>query len=122
MSRTRLFLAVSTLLWLPYGLYCLASPGFLRDAAGVASLTPTGTTELRAMYGGLQAAIGALSLAGFLRAELERPALIALAALAAGLFLGRVAGALADGGLSAYTIGALVLEASLATFATRLLR
>ena len=47
----RIFLALSALVWLLYGLYCLLVPGSLAEAAGVAATTPTGTTELRAMYG-----------------------------------------------------------------------
>lgn len=122
MDGTRIFLAANVLLWLPYGLYCLAAPGFLAGAAGVAATTPTGATELRAMYGGLQAAIGLLALAALLRRDLERTALTALAFLAGGLFTGRLLGAIADGGLSAYTGGALALEILLAIQSVRLLR
>lgn len=122
MDRTRLFLAANVLLWLPYGLYCLVAPGFLAEAAGVAATTPTGTTELRAMYGGLQAAIGLLALAAVLRRELERTALTALAFLAGGLLTARLCGAFADAGLSGYTIGALLLESTLTVLSVRLLR
>jgi hypothetical protein len=122
MDGTRLFLAANVLLWVPYGLFCLASPGFLAEAAGVAATTPTGTTELRAMYGGLQAAIGLLALAAVLRRDLERTALTALAFLACGLFTGRLVGAFADGGLSGYTIAALVLESTLTVLSVRFLR
>lgn len=122
MDRTRLFLAANVLLWVPYGLFCLASPGFLAEAAGVAATTPTGTTELRAMYGGLQAAIGLLALGAVLRRDLERAALTALAFLGGGLFTGRLLGAFADGGLSGYTIGALVLEISLTVLSVRFVR
>ena len=55
---TRLFLAANALLWLPYGLYCFLVPEFLAEAAAVSATTSTGTVELRAMYGGLQAGIG----------------------------------------------------------------
>ncbi|MBY0276845.1 DUF4345 family protein [Candidatus Binatia bacterium] len=122
MDRTRLFLAVNVLLWLPYGIYCLVAPGFLAAAAGVAATTPTGATELRAMYGGLQAAIGLLALAAVLRRDLERTALTALAFLALGLFTGRLFGAFRDGGLSGYTIGALVLESTLTVLSVRFLQ
>ena len=122
MDRTRIFLIVNVLLWLPYGLYCLVAPGFLAEAAGVAATTPTGATELRAMYGGLQAAIGLLALAAVLRRDLERTALTALAFLALGLFTGRLFGAFNDGGLSGYTIGALVLESTLTVLSVRFLR
>ena len=122
MDRTRVFLAACAVIWLPYGLYCLVNPGFLREAAGIASESATGSTELRAMYGGLQAAVGALALAGCLRRDLARPALIVLAALPAGLFTARVVGVAVDGGLSGYTMGALVLEATLTVVATTLAR
>ena len=122
MDRTRLFLAANALLWLGYGLFCLAQPGFLADAAGVAATTPTGTTELRAMYGGLQAAIGVLALLAVFRHDLVRTALTALGFLAGGLFTARVCGVLLDGGLSSYTGGALVLEVMLTVVSIVLLR
>jgi len=122
MDRTRLFLAANALLWLLYGLFCLVQPGFLAEAAGVTAITPTGTTELRAMYGGLQAAIGALALVATFRRDLVRTTLIALAFLAGGLFTGRLFGAVTDGGLSSYTVAALVLESTLTLLSVRLLQ
>lgn len=122
MDRTRLFLAANALLWLLYGLYCLAQPSFLAEAAGVVATSPTGITELRAMYGGLQAAIGALALVATFRHDLVRTALVALAFLAAGLFGGRLVGAFTDGWLSSYTVAALLLESTLTVLSIRLLR
>jgi hypothetical protein len=122
MDRTRLFLAANVLIWLPYGLYCLARPDLLHEVAGVAATSATGSTELRAMYGGLQAAIGALALAALARRDLERTALVTLAFLGAGLFSARAYGALVEGGLSGYTIGALALESSLTVLSIWLLR
>jgi hypothetical protein len=106
----RVFLAFSALIWLPYGLWCFFAPGFLAGAAGVSFLTPTGTTELRAMYGGLQTALGALALAGALREPLRRPALIALGFVTSGLGLARLLGALLDGHVSSYTAAGLGFE------------
>lgn len=122
MDLSRAFLFASGLLWLPYGVFCLAQPDFLREAAGVAGQTPTGTTELRAMYGGLQAAIGLLSFAGAFRRDLQRTALVALAFLAGGLLSARVIGVLVDGGVSGYTVGALAIESTLTLLSIRLLR
>jgi Domain of unknown function (DUF4345) len=122
MDRTRAFLVANALLWLPYGLYCLAQPHMLAEVAGVAAASTTGSTELRAMYGGLQAAIGTLALAAAFRRDLQRTALITLAFLAGGLFSARLVGAFTDGGLSSYTAGALVLESSLTLLAIWLLR
>jgi hypothetical protein len=106
----RAFLALSVLIWLPYGVYCFFDPGFLAGAAGVASQSPTGSTELRAMYGGLQTAIGALALAGVLRPALRRQALLALGFLASGLALARLGGVALDGSVSTYTIAGLCFE------------
>ena len=67
---------------------CFFDPGSLEEIAGVGARSTTGTIELRAMYGGLQAALGALAGAALLRPALERPALVALAFVCGGLFLG----------------------------------
>ncbi|HVN40672.1 MAG TPA: DUF4345 domain-containing protein [Myxococcota bacterium] len=99
----RVFLVLSALLWLPYGLYCLIDPGSLAQAAGVVARTPTGTTELRAMYGGLQAAIGVLALVGAIRGSVTRSALVAIGTLTLGLGSARLLGALMDGGFTSYT-------------------
>jgi hypothetical protein len=122
MSATRIFLGLNVLVWLPYGLYCFLQPGSLAETAGVISTTPTGSTELRAMYGGLQSAIGALALAAFLRAELERPALLAIAFLAGGLGIARISGAALDDGWSFYTGMGMGFEFTGLALATWLLR
>jgi len=118
----RVFLALSALLWLPYGVYCLAQPGFLDGAAGVAARTTTGTIELRAMYGGLQIAIGALCALGAASAAWRAHALVALGFLTAGLGLARVTGAALGGELSAYTAMALGLELGSAGLALLFMR
>jgi hypothetical protein len=100
---TRIFLGLNVLVWLPYGLYCFVEPGYLAQAAGVTAATATGSTELRAMYGGLQIGIGTFALAAVLNAALVRPALLALAFLAGGLGIARISGAVLDDGWSFYT-------------------
>lgn len=118
----RIFLAISTLIWLPYGVYCFVHPGYLGQAAGVMSLTATGTTEIRAMYGGLQAGIGLLTLAGLLHDAFRRQALVMLAFLCGGLCSSRIAGAFLDGSFSSYTAYALVFEIGSTAAAIWLLR
>ncbi|MEO8601874.1 MAG: DUF4345 domain-containing protein [bacterium] len=122
MSGSRLFLGLSALVWFLYGLYCFLAPGSLAGGAGVAAITPTGTTELRAMYGGLQMALGILAGLGATRADMTRPALIALGMVTAGLGSTRLLGACVDGGWSAYTLMGLVIEFGSATWARQLLR
>ena len=117
----RVFLAVSALIWLPYGLYCFFSPGMLAEAAGVEAISTTGTIELRAMYGGLQAALGVLAGVAFFRPGFARPALVTFAFVGGGLFRARLGGALLGAEFSSYTVMGLVLEILTAAFATRLL-
>jgi hypothetical protein len=118
----RVFLALSALLWLPYGIWCFLQPDFLADAAGVAAATPTGRAELRAMYGGLQAALGALAAAGALRPGLTRPALLTLMCVGGGLGAARLLGAGVDEAWTSYTLGALLIEWTTLVVAGGLLR
>ncbi len=114
----RIFLGINAILWLSYGIFCLFQPGFLAEAAGVAATSTAGTIELRAMYGGVQSAIGVLCGLAALRDGLQRPALVGLAFVTGGLFLGRITGVVAAGEVSSYTAMALGLEISLASLAT----
>jgi len=118
----RVFLLLCAIVWLPYGLYCLAHPDSLAGAAGVASLSRTGTVELRAMYGGLQSAVGTLCLLGVVRGGLVRAALICLAFLCSGLALARLTGAAIQGEVSSYTALAFSFESLSAALSLALLR
>lgn len=118
----RIFLALSGLIWLPYGLYCFVAPGYLADAAGIASTTATGNIELRAMYGGLQAGIGALALAGALRPAWRRSVLFAGCFLFGGLAVTRSLAAIGTGEVSPYTAFGLVFEWTSTLLAFWLLR
>lgn len=118
----RVFLAAMAIIWLPYGLYCFLDPNALRTMAGLTATTPTALTELRAMYGGLQSAIGALCLAATVRPHLERPALIMLAALLPGLASARLLGLVVDGSWSSYTAMGLAFEITGALLTVALLR
>jgi hypothetical protein len=117
----KLFLGLSALVWFPYGLYCFFAPTALGEMAGVTFTSATGATELRAMYGGLQAALGVLAAAGMQRASLTRPALITLATVTAGLGGARLLGAFSDSAWSAYTLMGLVFEIGSVLWAASLL-
>ncbi|MBX3024354.1 DUF4345 domain-containing protein [bacterium] len=106
----RWFLALSALVWFPYGLFCFFNPVALAGGAGVVFTTATGASELRAMYGGLQAALGLLAFAGMQRETLRRPALVTLFTVTAGLGIARLLGAVSDGAWSGYTLMGLVFE------------
>lgn len=119
---TRNLLLVLGAIFLPYGIYCFFAPGFLAGAAGVAATSATGTTEIRAMYGGLQAALGVLLLAAAFDARLTLAGLAAVAFVLPGLASARLLGALVDGGVDSYTIAALVFEIGSSAVAVPLLR
>jgi hypothetical protein len=106
----RIFLAIFGLLSLLYGIYCFLQPGFLAEFAGVGALSTTGTVELQAMYGGLQAGFGALALFGALRPAYAPTILLATAFQCAGLGTFRLLGALGAGEFSAYTSQGIAFE------------
>ena len=122
MGGSRMFLGLSAAMWFLYGLYCFFVPGVLAGSAGVAATTPTGLVELRAMYGGLQMALGVLAGLGLTRADLTRTALITLGLVTLGLGSTRALSALFSGSWSAYTAMALVIEFGSAAWARSALR
>ena len=107
---SQVFLAFSALVWLPYGIYCFLEPGSLAANAGVSATTVTATVELRAMYGGLQAALGLLAFGGLVYGGWRRHALFALLFLCAGLGSTRLFSAFSAGDFSEYTVFALGFE------------
>jgi hypothetical protein len=118
----RVFLGLVAVLFVPYGIYCFFVPGSLAEIAGVASTTATGSTELRAMYGGLQTGLGLLAGLAVVRPDLVRPALLAVAFAAGGLFSARFVGSALDSGWSQYTGMGLGLELTLLVVSVLLLR
>jgi len=117
-----IFLALSALVWLPYGLWCFARPEILAEFAGVAGTTGTAVAELRAMYGGLQMAIGVLALVGLARPALRRGLVMTFGVLTGGLGVARLLAVLLGAGLSGYTGGALVVELGSVVWVLALLR
>ncbi len=118
---TRIFLGLMAVVWLPYGLVCLLQPETL-EAGGLTFASATGSTEVRAMYGGLQAALGTWAAYGAWRPAAARPVLLALAVLTGGLASARLLGVLLDGGVGTYTGGALVFELVIVAASSALLR
>ena len=106
----KIFLGASVAIWLPYGLYLLFEPGYLAEVAGVVATDATGKTELRAMYGGLQAAIGAMCALALARSQFTGAALFSVAFLTGGLVIARIFGLVLDGSGSEYTYGAIIFE------------
>lgn len=118
----RVFLFYLAVIWIPYGLYCLFFPEILSAFAGVEATSVTALTELRAMYGGLQTAIGLSALLGFFRVVYVDKVLFAQLVVVLGLAASRLLAALMAGDWSGYTIGALVFEWSTVAFCVMAMR
>ena len=117
----RVFLGLSALIWVPFGLYALFAPEFLAESAGVGFTTPTGATDLRATYGGLSLVVGGFAATGSVRRGCTRHGLLFLAAACTGLAGARLIGVALDGGVSAWTGQALGLEIATAALGAWLL-
>jgi len=118
---TKIFLGLNALLFIGYGLWCLASPQVVAEQTGMVLTTGVASAEVRAMYGGLQTAIGLLALLGLLRPGTQAAVLLALGFLFAGLASGRAIGILAVPDPGTYNVAALLFEALFAALALVLL-
>ncbi|MFT5576131.1 MAG: hypothetical protein ACI89D_001651 [Bermanella sp.] len=112
----RIFLFFLALAWTPYGFYCLFYPEALAEFAGLEAASLTAQTELRAMYGGLQIAIGLSALLGFFRVVYIDKVLFTQLLIVSGLAISRLVSAAIVGDWSMYTVGALVFEWSTLLF------
>ncbi len=99
---TQTFLVANSLFWLPWGLLNLIKPqswsGEVIPEMDVYELTsPVARTEVRAMYGGLQMAIGTAALVGAARKEHRESALGFFVLALSGLSLCRFGGMVTEG-------------------------
>ena len=83
MSGARIFLLIQAIIFGAFGLYAFFNPHVIMEMLGAPSKSSSGIYEIRSVYGGVSFAIGLLSLAGFLKAKMQRPALYFLRRLKA---------------------------------------
>ncbi len=113
----RIFLGITALAFGIYGLMCLVEPSIVADSTGMQLATGTATVEIRAMYGGLQIAIGLLALLGSVRAEFQLPVLISMCLIFFGIASGRLVGIAIESDPGAYNFAALGYEFASAAIA-----
>jgi hypothetical protein len=113
MAFARIWLALNGVLFLVYGLVCVVAPNLPAGYAELVLPTATARTEVSAMYGGLQAGLGALLCWSAMRPERVAHGLVVLVVLIGSLALGRAYGIVANGA-TAYNVGAIVYEATAA--------
>jgi hypothetical protein len=99
---TQAFLVANSMFWLPWGLINLIKPkswsGEVIPGMEVYDLSsPVARTEVRAMYGGLQMAIGAAALVGAARDKHRDSALGFFVLALSGLSICRLGGMVAEG-------------------------
>lgn len=87
MNLSRIALITAASGFAGFGIACLIRPKSMLDRVDVRPSSARGTTELRAMYGGLELGLGAFFAAAAAKDEWSRPALLAQT-----LGLGAVAG------------------------------
>lgn len=106
----RIFLVIAGLMWVVYGAYLLAVPQALAPLAGVSATSVTGTIELRAMYGGLEIAVGLFCLIAAFLPGMLFSGLLMMGLASAGFGITRLLSAAYAGEFSTYTRQGLSLE------------
>ena len=108
----KIFLVYLMVSWFGIGAWLICDPAALETYAGVAALTVTGETELRAMYGGMELAIGGAVLLALLQPKWRCHVLFLNGVVAGGIGGGRLVGVALTGTMSVYTASALAFELS----------
>ena len=107
---TRAIVLINARVFVDFGLAFLAKPQALARLLEIELSSPTALADLRAMYGGLALAVGALLCAGLRRKEWLMPSLWLVIATSGGLALGRLYSVLASGLPSGVILGFLASE------------
>jgi Domain of unknown function (DUF4345) len=117
MTLSKAALAVAAAGFAGFGVACLARPRQMLSCVDIKPSSPIGTTELRAMYGGMELGLGAFFLMAMSKPEWVRPALAAQALGLGGLAAARLASVLHDRPRGALMKSLVVAEASAAALA-----
>ncbi|MBW2272905.1 MAG: DUF4345 family protein [Deltaproteobacteria bacterium] len=116
MAFSRIILAFTGCMFAVYGLMCLWDPATPAGYAGMELAQTSASTEVIAMYGGLQIGLGALLVAWAWQPHRVVPALVVILFCVGGLALGRSTGLLRNG-TDVYNLGAVGYEATTAILA-----
>ena len=110
MDWKKILLALAALEIFGVGLVYLIAPQVMAASNGMELRTINDWHAMRAAYGGVFVAFGALFGAGAFSTAFRRPALIAAAVFMGGFALGRIASILVDGAPAPAFYGALASE------------
>jgi len=110
MKLIKPYLVFTALVWLPWGLLCVFDITVIADVIGVTGVTPSGNSDLRAMYGGVQTGVGLMAVLALYDTRFFPNLLVTLAIVGSCLALSRSYGLLVDDSGTAYTWGVLAYE------------
>jgi hypothetical protein len=109
MSFDRVVLVVAGVFVLLAGVACLVAPASFATQAGLAA-TPSGLTEIRAFYGGLQVGLGCFLIWCSRQQGLVLAGLLLVVFAVGAIGLARVLGLLIDQEPTGYLVGNLAIE------------
>jgi len=110
MKYIKPYLIFTLMVWLPWGLICIFDTQTIAEIIGVTSVNPTGNTDIRAMYGGVQLGVGLMAAFALYDAAYFKNLLFTLAFLGSCLALSRSYGIVVDGSGTFYTWGVIGYE------------
>ena len=117
MKYSKSYLILTLLVWLPWGLMCIFNTDIILEIIGVRSIHPTGNTDIRVMYGGVQFAVGLMAALALHDRRYFENLLWTLAFLASCMALSRTYGLVVDASGTVYTWGVVAYEAFAGTSA-----
>ena len=110
MKYAKPYLIFTVLVWLPWGLMCVFDLTLIADIIGVSGITASGNSDLRAMYGGVQTAVGLIAALALYDTRFFPNLLFTLAFVGSCLALSRSYGLFVDDSSTAYTWGVMAYE------------
>jgi hypothetical protein len=111
MNAPRVVLMLSGAILLAIGVAFLLAPVAMMQSVEIAIASPLARGDVRAVYGGMEVALGALLLLAGQRSDRVRPGLFAAGVLFTGMASGRLLGVLLDGAPPPFGWFLLLLEA-----------
>ena len=97
MTLTRAFLLFQAIVFGAFGVFSFLNPESTMEILGAPSMSRMGLYEMRGIYGGVSIGAALLFLAGFFKANMQRPALYFILAYGGGYVLARFAAMPLDG-------------------------
>mgnify|MGYP001795706131 CR=1 FL=1 len=117
MKLAKVVLWVFALMTLAFGAVSLVAPDVIAGAIKIEMLTPGSVTEIRSFYGGLEIGLAAFWIAGAIKPDLTRAALVSMVLAWGAVALSRITGLVIDGGAASSLYFALVSEIAAAVMA-----